>query len=86
VARQKHRQEKWWKDCSGVYAACVVVSGGGKVGSVCMFSSWLAGSDIECGGGVAWVRLHVDMDGSGGSEGDGSRVKGKEGIKEIVVG
>jgi hypothetical protein len=49
-------------------------------------SGWLAGSDIECGGGVARVRLHVDVDGSGGGEGDGSRVKGKEGIKEIMVG
>jgi hypothetical protein len=69
-----------------VYAACVVMSGGGKVSSVCMFSSWLAGSNIKCGGGMAQVRLHVDMDGSAGGEGNGSRVKGKEGIKEIVVG
>jgi hypothetical protein len=44
-------------------------------------SGWLAGSGIECGGGVAWVRLPVDVDGGGGGEGDGSRVKGKEGIK-----
>jgi hypothetical protein len=49
-------------------------------------SGWLAGSSIECGGGVAWVRLPVDVDGGGGGEGDGSRVKGKEGIKGIVVG
>jgi hypothetical protein len=49
-------------------------------------SGWLAGSNIECGGGVARVRLHVDVDSGGGSEGEGSRMKGKEGIKEIVVG
>jgi len=61
----------------GVYAACAVVSGGGKGGSVCV-SGGLAGSGIECGGGVAWVGLRVGVDGGGGGEGDGSRMKGKE--------
>ena len=56
-----------WRVC----AACMVVSGGEGV-------HWrrLAGSDIGCGGGMAWVRLRVDVD--GGGEGGGSRVKGKE--------
>ena len=63
-----------------------------KCGGVCVRRAWLclavracvggvrwrrlAGSDIGCGGGVAWVRLRVDVD--GGGEGGGSRVKGKE--------
>jgi hypothetical protein len=49
-------------------------------------SGWLAGSGIECSGGVARVRLHADVDGGGGGEGEGSKVKGKERIKGIVVG
>ena len=43
---------------------------------VCVGWQRLTGSDIGCGGGVAWVRLRVDLD--GGGEGGGSRVKGKE--------
>ena len=44
-------------------------------------SGGLAGSVIECGGGVAWVGLHVDVDGGGGGEGEGSKMKGKEKIR-----
>ena len=67
-------EEKWWngRDCGGVYAACVVVSGGGRGGSVCVSGGGLAGSAFECGGGVAWLRLHVDVDGGGGSEDKGA--------------
>jgi hypothetical protein len=52
VARQKRRQEKWWKDCGGVYAVCVVVSGGGKVGSVCMLAAGSLGAISNAA--VAW--------------------------------
>jgi len=40
----------------------------------------LTGSAFDCGGGVAWVRFRVVVDGGGGGEGGGSGVKGKEGI------
>jgi hypothetical protein len=42
----------------------------------------LTGSTFECGGGVAWVRLHVDVDGSGGSGDEGLRMKGKGRIRQ----
>ena len=41
----------------------------------------LTGSAFECGSGMAWVRLHVDVDSGGGGEGGGSKVKGKERMK-----
>ena len=37
----------------------------------------LARSFVKCGSGMVWVRLNVDVDGSGGSKGKGSRMKGK---------
>ncbi len=43
--------------------------------------SGLTRSIIECGGGVAWVRLNVGIDDGGGGEGKGSKVKGKRKIK-----
>ena len=76
MVRQKRRQEKWWKGLwrcvCNVCWSCLVAAR--EV--VCVGWRRLAGSDIGCGGGVAWVRLHVDVD--GGGEGGGSRVKGKE--------
>jgi len=59
---------------------------------VCAFGGGLAGSTFKCGSGMAWVRLHVDVDGGGGGEGGGSKVKGKERMKreswlgEVVTG
>ncbi len=80
-ARHGQENEERERNCGGVYLTCVVVSGGGKGGSVCAFGGGLAGSAFECGGGVAWVRLRVDVDGGGGGEGGGSKVKGKERMK-----
>ena len=59
--------------CGSVFVAFVAVSGGGS-GCMCAFGSMLTGafSGVVVGG------LHVDMDGSGGGEGGGSRMKGKE--------
>ena len=80
------------RNCGGIYLTCVVMSGGGKGGSVCVFGGGLAGSAFECGGGMAWVRLRVDVDGGGGGKGGGSKVKGKERMKreswlgEVVTG
>ena len=54
VARRKHRQEKWWKGCGGVYVACVVVSGSGKVGSMCMLAAGSLGAISNAA--VAWRR------------------------------
>jgi hypothetical protein len=39
----------------------------------------LTRSVIECGGGVAWEGLRVDVIGDGGGEGEGSKGKGREG-------
>ena len=41
----------------------------------------LTRSIIKCGSGVAWVRLNVGVDDGGGSDGKGSKVKGKRKIK-----
>jgi len=48
---------------------------------VCVHWQQLTGSTFKYSGGVVWVRLHVDIDSSGGSESGGSKVKGKGKIK-----
>jgi len=64
----------WWRMC----AACVVVSGSEGMRWWHVLVAGLLRSFVECGSsGMAWVWLNVDMDGSGGSEGEGSRMKGK---------
>ena len=57
----------------GVFAAFMAVSGSGS-SCMCAFGGVLAGVFS----GAAVEGLHVDVDGSGGSEGRGSRMKGKE--------
>ena len=59
--------------CGGMFAAFVAVSGGGS-SCVCVFGGVLTGAFS----GAAVGGLHVDVDGSGGGEGGGSRMKGKE--------
>ena len=53
-ARHGQENEERERNCGGVYLTCVVVSGGGKGGSVCAFGGGLAGSAFECGGGMVW--------------------------------
>jgi len=54
------------------------VSGGGK--GVCLAAcvgGGLARSFVDCGGGVAWVRLNVDVVGGGGGEDEAQKGKGE---------
>ena len=55
-----------------MYAVCVVVSSGGRGSSMCVSGGGLAGSAFKCSSGVAWLRLHVDVDGGGGGEDKGA--------------
>ena len=52
MARQSVGRRSGRKDFGGVYAACVVVSGGGKGGSVCMLAAGSLGAVSNVA--VAW--------------------------------
>jgi len=47
----------------------------------------LSNAAVAWCGGVVWEKLHVNIDGGGGGEGGGLKVKGKERVKrELWLG